>query len=246
MDGPPDWRGLLDLLDARTGKSFDDLWRTWVARPEDLPLLDARLAARTRYDQVVAQAGDWRLPTPIRDALRAWQFEDATAMLDVASDVLEQRTAVEAAASAAGMDPPEALRTAFEGDDGFDDATAEADAELQTIQRYQDAAATRPSATDLFVLAGLWDETPDAGLVAARDAFARGDLSASTSAADEAATWSGAADLGRGRVISLLMLAVSVLLAAAFILLWIRGQRRRRLHRMHAHRIKHGRGPDVA
>ena len=49
-----------------------------------------------------------------------WQFADATAMLDLASDVLDQRTAVESAASAAGMDPPEALRTAFEGEDGFD------------------------------------------------------------------------------------------------------------------------------
>ena len=41
VDGPPDWRGLLDLLEARTGRSFDDLWRTWVARDADLDLLDA-------------------------------------------------------------------------------------------------------------------------------------------------------------------------------------------------------------
>src|SRR3954451_11352114 len=27
IGGPPDWRGLLDLLEARTGKRFDDLWR---------------------------------------------------------------------------------------------------------------------------------------------------------------------------------------------------------------------------
>ena len=239
VDGPPDWRGLLDLLEARTGKSFDDLWRTWVARPEDLPLLDARATARTRYEQVVAQAGEWTLPSPIRDALRAWQFEDATAMLALASGVLDQRTAVAAAASAAGLDPPDALQTAFEGDDGFDDATAEADAELQTIQRYQDAAAARPTATDLFTMLGLWDEAPEADLVSSREAFARGDLSASAAAADEAAAaWSGAADLGRGRVISLLLLAISVLVAVALILLWVRGRRRRRLHRMHAHQLK--------
>ena len=40
--GPPDWRGLLDLLEARTDATYEDLWRTWVARPEDLPLLDQR------------------------------------------------------------------------------------------------------------------------------------------------------------------------------------------------------------
>ncbi len=239
VDGPPDWRGLLDLLEARTGRPFDDLWRTWVARPEDLPLLDARDAARKRYDAVVAQAGDWRLPAPIREALRAWQFEDATTMLDLASEVLTQRAAVEAAAAAADVQPPAALRTAFEGDDGFDDAFAEADAELKTIQRYQDAVATRPTAENIFVTLGLWDETPDADLVASRDAFARGDLSAAAAAADEAAaTWSGAADLGRGRAISLSVLALSLLLAVVLIAVWMRGRRRRRIHRMHAHRIK--------
>lgn len=239
VGGPPDWRGLLDLLEARTGKTFDDLWRTWVARPEDLPLLDARLAARTRYDAVLAQAADWRLPTPIRDALRAWQFEDATAMLDLASDVLERRTAVEAAASAAGLDPPEALRIDFEGNDGFDDAIAESDAELQTIERYNDAVATRPTVQDVFVTLGLWDETPEAEMTASREAFTRGDLSAAAAAAGEAAaTWSGAEALGRGRVISLLVLALSVLLAVLLIALWIRGRRRRRIHRMHAHQIK--------
>jgi hypothetical protein len=239
VDAPPDWRGLLDLLEARTGKSFDDLWRTWVARTEDLPLLDARQAARTRYDAVVAQAADWRLPAPIRAAMRAWQFEDASSMLDLASGVLEQRAAVESAATLAGLEPPEALRTAFEGDDGFDDAVAEADAELQTIERYKDAVAVRPIGGDLFLTLGLWDEDPEADLTAARDAFARGDLSASAASAGEAAaTWSDAEGLGRGRVVSLLVLAVAALMSLVLIMVWWRGRHRRRLHRMHAHRIK--------
>ncbi len=244
VDGPPDWRGLLDLLETRSGRSFDDLWRTWVARTEDLPLLDARLAARTRYDEVVAQATDWRLPMPIRDALRAWQFEDATAMLDLASGVLDQRAAVEAAASVAGLELPGALQTAFEGDDGFDDAIAEADAELQTIERYQAAVAARPNGGDLFLSLGLWDEAPEADLVASREAFSRGDLSAAAAAAGEAeAAWSGATGLGRSRVISLLVLAVAALMALVLIVLWNRGRRRRRIHRMHAHRIKESAKP---
>ena len=52
VDGPPDWRALLDLLEERTGLTYDDLWRTWVARDTDLPLLDARRDARTEYDEV--------------------------------------------------------------------------------------------------------------------------------------------------------------------------------------------------
>ncbi len=31
-DGPLDWRGLLDLLEDRTGEEYVDLWREWVTR----------------------------------------------------------------------------------------------------------------------------------------------------------------------------------------------------------------------
>jgi hypothetical protein len=239
VDGAPDWRGLLDLLDARTGASFDDLWRSWVARDTDLPLLDARAAARARYDAVLDEARDWRLPRPIRNAMRAWRFNDATHLLDEASAVLSQRAEVERAATTAGLTPPAALRAAFEGNDGFADATAEAKAELQTIARYEDAVASRPTGDGPLLALGLWDETPEADLAGAREAFARGDLSGSAAAADDAAaTWSGAAGLGQGRAVSLAVLAIAVLLTLLLIVAWVRGRRRRR-HRMHAHLIKH-------
>ena len=214
VDGPPDWRGLLDLLEARTGKSFDDLWRTWVARTEDLPLLDARRRrgpATTRWSPRRPTGGCRR-----RSATPCARGSSRTpsAMLDIASDVLDQRSAVESAAAVAGLEPPKALQIAFEGDDGFDDAIAEADAELQTIERYKEAVAVRPVGNDLFLTLGLWDESPEADLATSREAFARGDLSASAASAGEAeATWSSAAGLGRGRVISLLVLAVAALLA---------------------------------
>ena len=62
VDGPPDWRGLLDLLEAHSASSFEDLWRTWVARDTDLPLLDDRAAARADYDAVVTAAGRMAAP----------------------------------------------------------------------------------------------------------------------------------------------------------------------------------------
>ena len=62
VDGPPDWRGLLDLLETETGKDFTDLWRKWVIRPEEAALLDARADARAAYARTLALAGDWRLP----------------------------------------------------------------------------------------------------------------------------------------------------------------------------------------
>ena len=69
---------------AHRARSFDDLWRTWVARDTDLPLLDDRTAARADYDAVVAPAGDWQLPRAVRDAMRAWQFDQATGLLGAA------------------------------------------------------------------------------------------------------------------------------------------------------------------
>ena len=228
VDGPPDWRGLLDLLEAHTGSSFDDLWRTWVARPTDLPLLDARAAARTRYADVLAQAGDWQLPRPIRDALRAWRFDDADVLLDQAAATLRSRAQVEAAADAAGLIAPAGLRLAFEDADGFDDAAAEATAELTTITAYTDAVAARSTQTGPFTELGLWGETPDADLVAARDALATGDLKASLAASAEAeASWSAAESVGQGRAVSIALLVVAGLLAIAIVLAALRRRRRR-------------------
>jgi len=229
VGGPPDWRGLLDLLEARTGASFDDLWRTWVARPTDLPLLDARAAARTHETEVARSAGDWQLPRPIRDALRAWRFDDANALLDQAAAVLEARAQVEAAADAADLITPAGLRLAFEDADGFDDAAAEAAAELTAITAYSDAVAVRPSGDGPFVQLGLWGETPDADLRAARDALATGDLKTSMAAsAEAAASWSEAESIGQGRVFSMVLLGLAGLLAVWVVIgAWRRRHRRR-------------------
>ena len=146
VEGAPDWRGLLDLFDGQGAASYDDLWRTWVARDEDLALLDARTAARARYDAVVAAAGDWRLPRAVRDALRAWRFDDANRLLGAAEAVLAQRTTIAGEAAAAGLTTPVTLQTAFESPDGFASATLEAPAEREAIARYTAAVAARPAA----------------------------------------------------------------------------------------------------
>ena len=237
VDGPPDWRGLLDLLEARTSATYEDLWRMWVARPEDLPLLDARAAARTKYDALLADVQDWRVPKPIRDAMRAWQFQDATALIQGAEDILALRGDVEKAAQNAGLVAPASLRLAFENDDGFDDATAEASSELQAVERYTEAVARRPTQLTPLMSLGMWGETPDADLVAARDAFARGDMSASSLASDEAAaSWSNAESIGQGRAFSIGTLVLFGLMALGLFLATFRRRRRRRRASM-AHRI---------
>jgi hypothetical protein len=228
VQGPPDWRGLLDLLEAQTSKSFDDLWRTWVARDTDLPLLDARAAARTRYDAVQRAAAGWQLPREIRDAMRAWRFDEATSMLGDAEAVLGQRRAIEQRATAAGLTPPPTLKTAFEVA-GIAAASQEAAAELQAIATYQAAAAAaRPADSDMLQVLGSIGADPSGDLARAKTLFATGDLAGSTAAAGVAgSTWLSATDIGRGRAVSLVLLALAVIFAVILGASWVRGRRRR-------------------
>jgi hypothetical protein len=221
--GAPDWRGLLDLLEASTGQSYADLWRTWVVRPEDLPALDARGAARVVYGRGVADAGEWLLPRSIRDAMRAWQFGLAEQQLADAEAVLHQRTALERAAAGASLHLPVTLRTTFEAGD-LPGATAEAAAELATLGAIVDATATRPSGSSLLEAIGLAGTAPDDVLRTAQTAFASGDLTTAARAAATAKTdWTTAAAVGRGRIISAILLLLAVVLLASLVI----GRRRR-------------------
>ena len=67
--GPVDWRTLLDLIEEHSGRSFDSLWRSWVVRPSDAALLDARADARAMYAATVVAAAPWVLPRSVRDAI---------------------------------------------------------------------------------------------------------------------------------------------------------------------------------
>jgi hypothetical protein len=172
------------------------------------------------------------LPRPIRDAMRAWQFETAGGLLDEAAAVLEQRDAIARAAADADLTPPDNLRMAFEGgDDGFDDARAEIEQELDVIDRYTDAVATRPLNPDVFMQLGLYEETPDADLEDAASAYAAGDLDASAAAADEARlTWIQAGDVGRTRAVILAVIAIAIVLLVVLAILMLVRLRRGRRH----------------
>jgi hypothetical protein len=228
VDSAPDWRALLDLLEERTGVAYDDLWRTWVARDTDLPLLDARRAARTEYDKVVEEAGDWLLPRALRDAMRAWRFDQAQTMLDDATAVLDDRTQITTDAAAAGLTVPDTLRMAFESPDGFASAAVEASAELAAIRGYSLAVEARRTAADSIEALGLWGLNPDGDLDRARTLFAAGDVAGSVTAAGAAqSAWTGAAEAGRARLTSIGILALALLLGLVILAIWLRGRRRR-------------------
>lgn len=227
----PDWRGLLDLLEDRTGQSYGDLWRTWVVRPSETALLAERATTRALYESVRRRAGEWQLPRLIRDALRSWQFEQATELLDAADLALDDRDAVVTAARAAGLTVPGSLRAAFEGPRGFAAASAEADAQLHAIDAYQAAAASRLASPDLVETIGMWGTTPDVDLERAGTAFAAGELGPSVQASAVARSiWQEAREFGRNRVMSGLAAVAAVLLGMLLARRWVhdRSLRRRR------------------
>ena len=228
---PPDWRALLDLLEEHTDANYEDIWREWIVRPSDAPLLDVRATARTHYDTVVDEAAGWQLPRPIRDAMRAWQFDTASGLLDEAAAVLDQRDAINTAAADAGLTPPDSLRTTFENGDGFADAQTEIDQQLNVIDHYTDAVESRPENPDVFAQLGLWDATPQRSLEAAKKAYTAGDLESSATAADDARmTWIGAASVGRTRAALIAAVVIGILLLVGLTILAVvrlrRGRRR--------------------
>ena len=230
----PDWRGLLDLLEDQTGKRFDDLWSAWVVRPAEAGLLTERAAARDRYDAIRTRAGEWSLPPIVRDAMRAWQFDQANQLLDGAERALADRDAVATAAAAAGVGVPDTMRTAFEGPRGFAAASAESGAELTAIAAYRDAAASRPANPDLFEAVGLWNADPAGAVDQAAAAFAAGDLQKTVAESALArAIWTTARDVGRNRIIAVAASLAAVLLGGWLLFRWLRDRRVRRRLRRH-------------
>lgn len=230
--GPPDWRSLLDLLEDRTDKTYDDLWRAWVVRPEEAKLLQERATARRLYDDVVERAGDWQLPAIVRQAMRAWQFAQATELLEAADRALDDRDAVQAAADGTKLSVPRALETAFESDAGFAAAAAEADAELLTIDSYRRARDARPPDPGVVEQAGLWWTNPELDLARAAEAFRIGDLRDSVEASSAARiAWEIAPDNGRRRLMTILAAMLVALVLIGFFVSSVRGLRSRRARR---------------
>src|SRR6185312_1756705 len=229
--GAPDWRGLLDLLEDQTGTDFEDLWRRWVARPEDLSALEARSTTRAAYAEAVAAAGDWRLPVTIRNAMRSWRFDAARDGIRTAEAILGQRATLAAAAAATGVKLPDSLRAAFEAPDGLTAAAAEAAAEGSAIEMIAAAQAARPVGTGfldgLVIGLGLLFQDPARQLGTAQLAFEAGQVNSAYDAALSARdAWRYAAEAGRWRIVSLVLLALALAVVA-----WVtRARRRRRRH----------------
>jgi hypothetical protein len=229
--GPPDWRGVLDLLETETKQDFTDLWRTWVVRPAEVALLDQRAAARSDYASLMANMDGWAMPRSVRDALRAWQFSSARAQLASARQALAERASLEVAAATAGLALPGTMRQLFESGN-FASAVTEAQAERAAIAAIGEAAASGTTAKDLETTVGMIGANPDADLARAKAALAAGDTTGATAAAATASrTWADAHFEGRRRLLMGIATVAALGVLVLSLLSHLRGPGRFRLER---------------
>jgi hypothetical protein len=163
----------------------------------------------------------------VRDTLRAWRFELAEGLLAGADRVLDASDALVVEAAAAGLTLPDRLQRAFEGEDGFEVAEAEAAAQHAAVAAIREAGEARPDTAsdgrDLVTAIGLIGVDPEARLTEAAQALARGDVNGAFDAAATAEDqWTGAHGVGQGRIVS-----GSLLIASAGLLIGLLRTRRR-------------------
>jgi hypothetical protein len=238
VDGAPGWRGLLDLLQDQTGEDLSDVFATWVATPDDADQLRTRTAARASYERTLALAGDWALPRGVRDAMRAWQFDTAEALMADARTVVAQRNALESLAARDGMTLPGDLRQTFEAG-GFVETSARAEAERQAIAAVETAGATRSSDNDLISRIGSLGAHPEQDLRDAQRLLAAGDLDGTHAAAARAQqAWTGAWEEGRRRALFGVAVVATILVLGGLIIGSVRRGRRRRRGMMAHHDLR--------
>ena len=219
------WQQMLDLLDERTGKTFDDIWTEWVVDPAQQSLMEDRSGARDDYATLLTQAADWNLPIDLRYAMSSWHFAEAEAEIVLAGEVLDARNEIAADAGHLGLTPPRALKRAFEGGGGLAAAQEEANMELEVLAGIAAARDRLDEEASLFETIGLLGADPGATLESARAAFEADHLDVATTAtADAVATRKGAESAGQLRAG---IAGGGVLVLGGGLLVGVRVQRRR-------------------
>jgi hypothetical protein len=199
-----DWRRFLDLLQViGDSKSAEDLFRRWIVSPDQEPLLDARVAARTAYATLLEAGRGWQPGYVVRDPMGRWEFASAAREITKATEVLAIRDQIAERAAALGVAPPDALREAYETATGELDSVRElAASQLTTATAVKSAADRVAAERDLFTSIGLVGEDPAASVAVATTEFAAGDTAkANATAGSVDALLGGAADSGRTRAL---------------------------------------------
>ncbi len=216
---PLDSRGLLDQLQQVTGRDLGDEFAARVFGDASAALVAQRAAARAAYGGLLAAAGDWGAPQPVRAAMTEWRFDDAMSEVGTARAWLGERDALLQAIAKAGLSSPDRLRDPYETSGGGTDAQVELRAERAVVDDYQ-AVLERATASRSFIerLGLLGGTSPDELLASAHGLFTDGDLRGAADATSqarlrlEAAGTAGLLRLASAAVVALIALAAAVYL----------------------------------
>ena len=209
-DGPPetvpardDWRRFLDLLEERGGSTTaEDLFSTFILTSDQVADVAARAEARQAYAVLATAGGKLAPPLVVREAMSKWSFETAEGWIAEATDLLDDRAALDARGRTLDVALPDdvdrAWRDAESNLDGAHDAVTALDAALTDLG---EARAALDAERDGVVNVGLLGTTPEAGWDSAVAAFEADDLAGADRATDEiVALLAAAPDAGRLRL----------------------------------------------
>jgi tetratricopeptide (TPR) repeat protein len=227
LSGSIDWRQLLDLLEQITGQQYGPIWSKWIVDSEQAPLLKQRTTALSAYVDAQSAAGGWNLPSEIRRALDAWQFDSALTLIAQARTVLTQRDEIASIAAEEGTSAPARLKDLFE-QSGVATASTEATNELAVLNALAAARRAESEGQGGARALGLLGADPQADLTAAQQAFASGDMARALSLANSArSAWEGANGTGQVRIFGAVAILAGLLLLLV-VSTWARAKRRPR------------------
>jgi len=220
-----DSRVFLDQLESVSGEDLTDLFAERVFDESLAGRLAVRRQARSAYIDLLAAAGDWGAPDPIRRAMVEWRFEEALSAVGESRDWLRRRDALLEEASASGLGLPDRLRDRYRQSGGSSEGTRELEVIGQVVDRYAAVAARLETAPSLLERIGTIGSSDAAeSLEAARGGLAVGDL---VGAADAlTAAESGLETAGQNGIVRLAAATAILLTAVGLGVILI--QRRRR------------------
>jgi hypothetical protein len=212
-------RAFLDQLETVSGAHLTEVFTAEVLGDADVALLPARAQARAAFDALVAAAGSWGAPDPVRGALTAWQFDEAQALMAEASAWLEQRDGLLEEMQDVGLSAPDRLHEAYRSYGGGPEAVAELAAERAVVDAYASTAAEVNGERSFLERIGLIGGQDSADqLNVANGRFADGDLRGAIDAVSEAqrivasAETGGIVRIASAAIVALLVLVLAVLL----------------------------------
>ena len=215
---PVDSRRFLDQVEeVGGGQPALDAFRARVFPSSARALLDLRSRARAAYTTLLAAAGEWGPPEPIRRAMEGWRFDEALVSIAHAQRWLNDRDRLLVAARRAGLSTPDRLAMRWRSDGGDDVSRRELIAEAAFLQAYIGAGQRIDGPNPIESLGLLWGSEPRAVLAGAAGLYAGGDLDAAAAAIDRAISLDAGAQ-GAGVVRLAAVVAVVSVLAAGLLL----------------------------